>query len=43
LLFSSFHRHFHHILSDVVDANMKTHPLTGDDRALIRTLRVEKG
>jgi len=28
---------------DVVDANMKTRPLTSDYRALIRALRGEKG
>jgi len=31
------------IIADVVDANVKTRPLTSDDRALICTLRVEKG
>jgi len=31
------------IVADIVDVNMKTHPLTSDDRALIRVLRVEKG
>jgi len=28
------------IVADVVDVNMKTHPLTSYDRALIRVLRL---
>jgi len=31
------------VIADVVDVNVKMHPLTSDDRALIRALRVEKG
>ena len=31
------------VIADVVDVNMKTRPLTSDDRVLIRALRVEKG
>jgi len=31
------------IVTDVVDVNMKTRPLTSVDRALIRASRVEKG
>jgi len=31
------------VITDVVDVNMKTRPLTSDDRALICALRVEKG
>ena len=29
------------VIADVVDVNMKTHPLTSDDRALIHALQVE--
>ena len=31
------------VIADVVDVNMKTRPLTSDDRALIRALQVENG
>jgi len=31
------------VIADVVDVNVKMHPLTSDDRALIRALRVENG
>jgi len=31
------------IVADAVDANMKTRPLTSDDRALIHALQVENG
>jgi len=31
------------VIADVVDVNMKTLPLTSDDRALIRALQVENG
>jgi len=30
------------VVADVVDVNMKTRPLTSDDIALIRALRVEQ-
>ena len=31
------------VIADVLDVNVKMHPLTSDDRALIRALRVDKG